>query len=119
MSDLYATAARYGVRYTGELVDDSYHDQVERGTDWSLREVADAGGKITRLRILAERGYGDVSYIHATLPDGRIVRVRQDFDCHSMPMRALKGILIGWAKDQGVFAKGVGLLDSANYAILY
>lgn len=111
----------YGAHESNGLVNgNDYHAQVEQSR-FSLKEVADAGGKITRLRVLTERTFGgtfcDISYVHATLPDGKIVTV----DCpvsNLTPRVKLTGELIAWAKAQGVFAKGIGLLDKGNWSIL-
>lgn len=113
----------YGVQESNYLVSpNEYHDAVDYSDQLSLAEVAAAGGKITRLRILSEwRGtYGikDVSYCHATLPGGKVVPVRVDWDLLGIPAQKFMGELIAWAKDQGVFAKGLGLLDKSNWSEL-
>jgi hypothetical protein len=87
--------------------------------------VSELGGRITRLRILSDviPGVGriaDVSYIHATLPDG----TRHEVLTGSAPwgpgfaLGQLKGYLIQWARTEGVFAKGLGLLDEAVWSVL-
>lgn len=113
----------YGAFEANGLVNGSaYHETVDYSQTLSLKEVAAAGGKITRLRILTERTFGgilcDVSYIHATLPSGEIVNVQNHLD-NLTPKYQLKGKLIEWAKREGVFAKGLGLLDEGNWSILY
>lgn len=35
-----------------------------------------------------------------------------------IPRRGIMGALIDWAKSEGVFAKGLGLLDDGNFSIL-
>lgn len=100
-----------------DLVGHDYHERVDYTDAYTLRQISDMGGKITRLRILSDYGYGDISYVHATLPDGRTVPLTMDYPM-GFSMRALKGELIAWAKEQGVFAKGLGLLDENNWSVL-
>lgn len=120
-ADLVNRMHAYGVQADGEVVTQEYHQQVSYDNEMTLAEVAKRGGKVTRLRVLQERGRCDISYIHATLADGTVVPVRVDLPNGSMciPRRALKGDLIAWAKEQGVFAKGLGLLDESNWSVLY
>lgn len=116
---IYERAAAYGVQFTGEMVGPDYHDTVDYSRRLTLAQVAAAGGKISRLRLLSDRGFPfwDVSYCHAKLPDGSIVTVNTNG--HSQfPRRGLKAALIQWAKDEGVFAKGIGLLDEGNWSTL-
>lgn len=115
----------YGVVATGEVVDHEYHSQVSYDNLMSLRELSDKGGRITRVRLLTESWAGtrmaDISYIHGQLPDGTIVPVRHD-EAGSGPLWGPKGMkaqFIEWAKSQGVFAKGLGLLDENNWSVLY
>ena len=116
--------SKYGANETNGLVNGSdYHSQVDYSKRWSLKEVSDAGGKISRLRILTEvvPGTGrlcDISYIHATLPTGETVDVYNGLD-GLLPMRNLMGELILWAKREGVYAKGIGLLDKGNWSVMY
>jgi hypothetical protein len=113
-----ATAAKYGVVQTGTAVDGSYHETVAH-EGHTLADVAAEGGKITRLRMLTERGYPflDVSYCHATLADGRTVAVQLPEG--RLPRRNTKAALIEMAKREHVFAKGLGLLDEGNWSILF
>lgn len=112
--------ASYGVVETNGLDGSNYHDTVDHGQDYTLNELAAAGGKVTRLRMLTERGYPymDISYAHGTLPDGRIVPINLA-GADRLRRRNLKGDLIEWAKREGVFAKRLGLLDEANWSVLY
>lgn len=94
-----------------------YHAGVDYTQVLSLKELSDAKGKITRLRVLSDHGRYDISYVHATLPDGTIVTVRDE--CYGRGfIRWIKSDLLGWAKEQGVYAKGIGLLDEGNWSIL-
>ena len=114
---------RYGVSYEGEVVTERYHSEVS--DRWmTLAEVSAEGGKISRLRMLAEwiPGRGrcvDISYIHATLPSGQIVHVHEDLSQgYLIRVRDLKKTLVEWAKEHEVFAKGLGLLDESNWSTL-
>ena len=97
---------------------EAYHNRMHTSVDMTLRQLADARGHITRLRILSDRGsrYADISYCHGELPDGTPVRV------YNVPSGLnyyrLKNGLLEWAKGEGVFAKGVGLLDEGNWSVL-
>lgn len=107
---------RYGSVETNGLVNGSeYHSQVDYSRFWSLSEVAEAGGKISRVRLLKEMGRADVSYIHASLPDGRTVNVSVGIG-NLIPMFKMKAEMIAWAKREGVYAKGIGLLDEGNWS---
>ena len=111
----------YGVQADGEVVTQEYHEQVSYENQMSLAEVARRGGRITRVRILKEYGRCDISYIHATLADGTIVPLYLDLPTGSTCLwfREVKGAFIAWGKEQGVFAKGLGLLDEGNWSVLH
>jgi hypothetical protein len=116
-----ADSSRYGAQQSNGLVNpNEYHDAVDYSTTYTLAQVAEAKGRITRVRILTERTYGgtlcDISYIHATLADGSMVPVQVGVG-NLTPLRQLKGELIKWAQREGVFAKGLGLLDEGNWSI--
>lgn len=115
-------ASRYGVDETNGLLDGhAYHSGVSYADQMTLAQVAQAGGKISRLRILgggpSDGFMADVSYCHATLPSGKVVPVYADYPM-CFPIRKLKGELIEWAKSHGVYAKGLGLLDENNWSVL-
>lgn len=100
----------------------NYHETVDHSRTYSLSEIQALKGKISRIRFLTEvmPGRGrvcDVSYIHATLPDGKIVPVQSLLD-NLIPRYRLKSHLIDWAKRERVYAIGVGLLDESNWSIL-
>lgn len=112
----------YGVRCDGEVVSHEYHDQVSYDNQMTLGELVRQGGKVTRVRLLTEVWPGrgrmcDISYIHGALPDGTIVPLY--VDVVSTSLRELKGDFIEWAKREGVFAKGCGLLDESTWSVLY
>ena len=116
-------AASYGVHETNPLPDGG-HDwsQFEEGT-WSLRQLQDDGGKVCRLRLLTEAGYPylDISYVHGVLPNGRMVHVQP---VRSSLVKAKGSVpsrrdLVQWAKEERVYARGIGLLDEGNWSILH
>ena len=118
-------AERYGVDETNGLMDGhAYHAGVDYADQMTLGEFAKAGGKITRVRILTGSWGGvrmaDISYIHGVLPSGKTVPLRVGVG-NGTPMwgpRGLKAQFIAWGKEEGVFAKGIGLLDEANWSVL-
>lgn len=123
-NETIAVQSHHGATETNGLVDGAaYHSAVDQSRQYSLSEVAEAGGKITRVRLLTEvwpgRGrIADVSYIYATLPDGKTVPVQIGVD-NLTPLRELKGAFIAWATRERVSAKNLGLLDEGNWSTLY
>ena len=73
---------------------------------------------ITRLRLLTEGGYPylDISYCYGVLRDGSPVRVQ--ITCQPLSRQTPKADLIAWAKMEGAYAKGLGLLDEGNWSVL-
>ena len=125
MTNAYATTDRtiYGATETNGLVNGSaYHNSVDYSDVHSLKMLEQAGGKITRLRLLTEYvptarvRMVDVSYCIGTLPNGKNVPVQVYLS--NSTTRTLKGDLIALAKAEGVFAKKLGLLDEANWSML-
>ena len=110
-------ALAYGVDETNNIAFAAYnHNDVDYDEYVTLGDPRLKS--IDRLRLLTEPGYPyyDISYCYGTLKDGRHVRLS---GCPaSLPRRNLKGALIQWAKDEGVYAKGLGLLDEGNWSIL-
>ena len=103
----------YGTHETNALVNGpAYHEQERESVDWS-----EPGLKITRLRVLTDPGFPmyDVSYCHGEL-NGKPVDVQLPF--HQIPKRNYKGFLIREAQRDGVYAKGLGILDLANWSTL-
>ena len=119
------TAEKYGVDETNGLVNGTeYHASVDYANEMHLGDFAKAGGKISRVRILTGNWGGvlmaDISYIHGVLPNGTVVPINVQVG-NGTPLYGPKGIkaqFIGWAKEEGVFAKGIGLLDEANWSVL-
>ena len=69
---------------------------------------------IQRLRIIGfEPGYPfvDVSYCYGTLKDGTHVRVQMP---QSQMPRRWRPWLVKWAKENGVYLKGLGLFDAVS-----
>lgn len=120
-TDIHSRLDAYGVSYEGEQ--GAY---VETEDEVTLSELAADGGKIVRVRWIGGDyipGRGkcyDLSYVHGTKADGTRVRLNlQGCDAWSLiPRREIKGALIAWAKNEGVYAKGLGLLDEGNFSIL-
>lgn len=99
---------------------------IEDVTAWQ-QFIAEAGhthlgdpqlAKITRLRLLTEPGYPyfDISYCYGELKNGQAVRI--DGAPRHLSRRTPKGDLIAWAKSEGAYAKGLGLLDEGNWSVL-
>jgi hypothetical protein len=99
---------------------EGYLDNASRGSI-SLAEVAQRGGRITRVRLLLERmpqgRVADISYVHANIA-GERYNVRTDVP-YMIPANRVKAELIEWAKREGVYAKALGLLDESNWSKLY
>jgi hypothetical protein len=114
-------AAEYGVVESGLPVGHEYHSGVDYADQMTLGELVRQGGRVTRVRLLTERWpsgrMADISYIHGTLPSGKVVPLY--VDAMGGPLRGMKGEFIEWAKREGVFAKGCGLLDEGNWSVLY
>lgn len=117
-TDVYTKLDSYGVSYEGEQ--GSY---VPTEETLSLSELAARGGRIVRVRWIGGDyipGRGkcyDISYVHGELKDG--TRVRINMTCPNwnlVPRHQMKGVLIEWAKEEGVYAKGLGLLE--NFSVL-
>jgi hypothetical protein len=121
MNTTDSRSARHLVTETNPLTDPTayYADDVEFVT---LAELSARGGKVTRVRFLTERIMGrtmcDLSYIHGEI-DGKRVSLCNLPAMFLVPSFKRKGELIEWAKGEGVYAKGVGLLDEGNWSTLY
>lgn len=89
----------------------------------TLAQIAAAGGKIVNTRFLNELMFtgsrvvpaGTLSYMEAVV-DGQIVRVDDAPEGLTCAHKDAKKELIAWAKDRGVYGKGIGLLDSIQFA---
>lgn len=87
----------------------SWRDEISMSDDVQFGDPRLA--KIARLRLLSDPGFPmwDVSYCYGVLKDGRKVRVR--LPRNQFRKRSLISELIDMAKESGVYAKGIGLLD--------
>lgn len=111
MTNPYQTTDRPDVGESNGLVNgQAYH--AERG---NARKVSwnTPGLKVTRLRLLSDPGYHswDVSYCHGMIGDEH-VDVELPFS--DLPKRGWKAAIIEEAKRDGVFAKGLGILDNVS-----
>lgn len=99
----------YGVSETNG-VDSTYHNNLDfKGkVSWTARNL-----KVTRLRLLSDPGfpYWDVSYCHGKIA-GKDVRVELPF--HQLPKNGYKKAIVAYAKKDGVYAKGIGILDAIS-----
>ena len=110
-------AVRYGVNETNPLwVSESTHENVDFSIHCRLGDPRLE--RITRLRLLTEPGYPyfDISYVYGVLKDGTHVRIAGDPG--SLGRKTIKADLVAWAREEGAYAKGLGLLDDSNWSIL-
>lgn len=118
-------AASYGVQESNPLSDAGHNWENFEEDAITLAELQARGGRISRLRFLTEAGYPymDVSYVQGVLPNGRNVSINIQGDCSRI--RKGRGSepyisdLITWAKDEGVYGKGIGMLDPGVWSILH
>jgi len=79
--------------------------------------------RITRLRLVSDPGfpYWDVSYCYGELRDGTPVRVRlgESQFRRGRGAPSLTSQLVALAKSQGVYAKGIGMIDPGVISTLY
>ena len=119
MTDVYDALNFYGVTYEGEQ-----SGYVPTEQFMTLAELSAKGGHIVRVRWIGGDyipGRGkcyDLSYVHGQLADGTRVSITHLPAAFLVPRRGIKGALIEWAKEEKVFAKGLGLLDDSNFSIL-
>lgn len=99
----------YGVSETNPLVGDN--------PDWEETVDLDDSrlSRITRLRLVSDPGFPmwDVSYCYGVLHDGTPVRVMlgESQFRRGRGAPSLTSQLVALAKSQGVYAKGIGLID--------
>lgn len=117
--DIYTKLHSYGVAFEGEQ-----GPYVHTEEAMPLRELGARGGKIVRVRwiggdyIMGRGKCYDLSYVHGVLKDGTRVSITHLPAAFLVPRRELKKELIEWAREEGVYAKGLGLLDDGNFSIL-
>jgi hypothetical protein len=108
-------AVRYGVNETNPLwASEVTHETIKDHVSLGDKRLE----RITRLRLLTDPGcpFFDISYVYGVLKDGTHVRI--DGAPSSVGRRTIKRDLISWAKEEGAYAKGLGLLDDSNWSIL-
>lgn len=92
-----------GIKYHRE------RGQVRR-VDWSEPHL-----RVTRLRLLSDPGFPvwDVSYCHGVLAHtGELVDVEVPFQ--QLPKRGFKAAIVAWARREGVYAHGLGILTNIS-----
>lgn len=110
-------AVRYGVNETNPIwASEANHENVD--FDIYVTLGSPEVKRVVRLRLLTEPGYPyyDISYCYVQLKDGRYARLSNTPGM--LPRKALKKALIDWAREEGAYAKGLGLLDESNWSIL-
>lgn len=103
---------------TNPIEDYEYRNEtITRTVSWTTPNL-----RVTRLRCISDRGfpYWDISYCHGML-NGEYVSVQLPF--HQIPKPYApeaeregfgRGFIINAAKRDGVFAKGLGILDAIS-----
>ena len=107
-----------GVQMSGDQHDyttpegQKYLDEVFEGgvVDWRDRDLK----RITILRLISDPGFPmwDVSYCHGERQDGTLCRVHLPF--HQLEKRRWKSEIVAWAREDGVWAKGLGIFDAVS-----
>jgi hypothetical protein len=104
--------AKYGAKETNPLVGD--HPKREARVALNDPRL----DRITRLRLISDPGlpWWDVSYCYGLLKDGTWADVvLPECDLRRGPgAPSLSSQLVAIAKSQGVYARGIGLLDSVS-----
>ncbi len=118
-------SATYGVRtsdtFDGDIA--AYH-QIDRDL-YTLEDLLAEGGKLTRIRLLTERGFPfmDISYVYGQLADGTEVRLYDgELDPKHMGLkrRTYRSQIAETIKAAGgTRAQAQQAWDSGNYAILW
>jgi hypothetical protein len=100
--------------YAGETnpLPEGFHDEGwTRTVDWSEK-----GLQVTRLRLISDLGFPfwDVSYCFGMIGSEK-VKVSLPFN--QLSKFGWKGEIISYAKRQGIYAKGLGILDNVSTLI--
>ena len=114
MDELAATEDRTltgGAHEANGLVNGPAYHTARAGAetvDWTT-----PGLKVTRLRLVSDPGFPfwDVSYCHGVL-NGKDVDVQLPFG--QLPKRGLSRAIVEAAKADGVYARGLGILDAVS-----
>lgn len=101
----------YGVYETNPITEADKSHSPTRTVYWD-----EPGLYITRFRIISDPGFPfwDVSYCNGTL-NGEDVDVQLPFS--QLPKRNMVRTIIAYAKRDGVYAKGLGILDNMSKLI--
>ena len=90
----------------------AYHDQWAdaRTVDWREPHLC-----VVRLRLLSDPGlpFWDVSYCHGILCHTK-EHVRVELPFSQLNKRGIRGQIVAWAKSEGVYARGLGILDNIS-----
>jgi len=106
----------YGAIETNGLVHGTGNYHYDRNARYpnGIQTVlwTEPGIRVTRLRLVSDPGFPDwdVSYCHGTWR-GQEVNVCLPFS--QLPKGNIKGFILDWARREGVYAKGIGILDDA------
>ena len=108
MTNLYGTKETQGLENARGYHADRHAQEHIPLVDWTTK-----GLRITRLRLLSDPGYPawDVSYCHGIL-NGKHVDVQLPFS--QLPKGRVSAFIVANAKKDGVFAKGLGILDAIS-----
>ena len=108
----------YGVSESNPLVDpQAYHEsatkRIVETVDWTSPRLA----RVTRLRLVSDRDvpYWYVSYCHGVLQDGTPCEVSLPFS--ELTKRRISREIVAYARKDGVYAKGLGILGSISTLI--
>lgn len=110
------------VNETNPLVDPAAY-YAEPVTRMDLAGLAAAGGRVTRVRWIGGEyipGRGrcfDLSYVHGEVNGQRVMLVGLP-GANLVPSAKRRGVLVDWAKECGVYAKAIGLLDEGATSTL-
>lgn len=105
--DVYGTKERNGLVDAQSYHNDRHSQETIDTVDWTTK-----GLRVTRLRLLSDPGFPawDVSYCHGIL-DGKHVDVQLPFDQLPKYKGSITKHIIEYAKKDGVYAKGLGILS--------
>ena len=117
-NDNIQRAASYGAMMTGVQADyttpegEAYLEAVHENDAlfWNDERLA----RVTRLRLLSDPGLPmwDVSYCHGVNVDGDPCRVILPF--YQLPKYGRAKAIVAYAIEDGVYAKGIGILDNIS-----
>ncbi len=113
----YDRALSYGAQMTGHQNDyttpegQAHLTEVHKQTlDWTDERLH----HVTTLRLISDLGlpFWDVSYCHGVDVDNKPCRVQLPFD--QLPKRRINTAIVSYAKQDGVYAKGLGIFDAIS-----